>query len=144
HYILVVFSDVAQRSGDNARANRYALRANELRNKLNTVGWDGEYYYGATKDSGEKIGSKQNTEGQVWLNPQTWAIIAGVADPERSRQAMDVVEKNLEYEIGPLLLSPAYKTPDQYIGYLTRYSPGMRENGGVYTHAATWAVIAAA
>jgi cellobiose phosphorylase len=57
---------------------------------------------------------------------------------------MDIVEKKLEVEIGPLLLRPAYKTPDENVGYLSRYSPGMRENGGVYTHAATWAVIAAA
>jgi cellobiose phosphorylase len=57
---------------------------------------------------------------------------------------MDIVEKKLETEIGPLLLRPAYKTPDENVGYLTRYSPGLRENGGVYTHAATWAVIAAA
>jgi cellobiose phosphorylase len=57
---------------------------------------------------------------------------------------MDVVEKKLEFKAGPVLLYPAYKTTDEKIGYLTRYAPGSRENGGVYAHAATWSVIAAA
>jgi cellobiose phosphorylase len=56
---------------------------------------------------------------------------------------MDAVEEHLESRVGPLLLSPAYTVPDPEIGYLTRYAPGVRENGGVYTHAATWAVLAA-
>lgn len=144
HRILLDFSSIAQRRGDGERQRAYTRRAEELRGKLNTIGWDGEYYYGATKDSGEKIGSAQNEEGSVWLNPQTWAVIAGVADDDRARAVMDVVEQKLESPVGPLLLAPAYKTPDPYIGYLTRYSPGMRENGGVYTHAATWAILAEA
>lgn len=144
HRILLDFAQVARRMNDTDRAQRYTQRATHLRDALNSIGWDGEYYYGATKDSGEKLGSKENTEGSVWLNPQTWAVIAGVADEDRARKVMDVVEQKLESEIGPLLLAPAYRTPDTYVGYLTRYSPGMRENGGVYTHAATWAVIAEA
>ncbi len=144
HRILLDFGLVASQRGDTSRAGTYATRAAALREKLNTIGWDGGYYYGATKDSGEKLGGHENAEGSVWLNPQTWAIIGGVADGERARQVFDVVESRLEKDIGTLLLSPAYKTPDRFVGYLTRYSPGMRENGGVYTHAATWAVVAAA
>ncbi len=144
HRILHDFAVVTRRRHDVERSERYLTRAHSLREKLNTLAWDGEYYYGATKDSGEKIGSRENAEGSVWLNPQTWAIIGDVADRNRSHDVFEVVENKLECEIGPLLLYPAYTTPDKYIGYLTRYSPGMRENGGVYTHAATWAVIAAA
>jgi cellobiose phosphorylase len=144
HRILVDFVAIALRRNDGQRADSYTTHARSLCEVINQVAWDGEWYYGATKDSGEKLGSKENTEGTVWLNPQTWAVIGGVADPERAGQVMDVVEKKLETDIGTLLLRPAYTTPDKYVGYLTRYSPGMRENGGVYTHAATWAVIAAA
>jgi cellobiose phosphorylase len=144
HRILCDFAEVAAGRGDHAREHRYRAEAGELRSRLNTFGWDGAYYWGATKDSGQKIGSKQNAEGSVWLNPQTWAVISGVADAERAGQVMDVVERELETEIGPLLLSPAYTVPDRTIGYLTRYSAGMRENGGVYTHGAAWAVIAEA
>jgi cellobiose phosphorylase len=144
HRILLDFGVIARRHGDAARSDTCVARARELASNLNSIGWDGGWYYGATKDSGEKIGSSENHEGAIWLNPQTWAIIAGVADEQRANHVMDAVEKRLETEIGPLLLRPAYSHPDKYIGYLTRYSPGMRENGGVYTHAAAWAVMAAA
>ena len=144
HRILLDIARIARRRKDDRKSEFYATRARELKRAINAFGWDGGWYYGATKDSGGKIGSKDNSEGSVWLNPQTWAIIADVADAPRADKVMDVVEKKLEVDIGPLLLQPAYKTPDEYIGYLTRYSPGMRENGGVYTHAATWAVAAAA
>jgi cellobiose phosphorylase len=115
-----------------------------LRRTINDVAWDGDWYYGATKDSGEKLGSKENSEGTIWLNPQTWAVIADVADRERAEHVMNEVQRRLDVEIGPLLLKPAYKAPDEEVGYLTRYAPGARENGGVYTHAATWAVAAEA
>ncbi|HXX63734.1 MAG TPA: glycosyl transferase family 36, partial [Bacteroidota bacterium] len=144
HRILLDFAPIARLAGDNAGAERFESRAALLKEKLNTLAWDGEYYYGATKDSGDKLGSRSNAEGSLWLNPQTWAIISGVADTDRAVKVFDAVERSLECNIGPLLLHPAYSTPDKYIGYLTRYSPGLRENGGVYTHGATWAVVAAA
>ena len=144
HRILIDFSEIAKKWNDPGRAVQYCERAVRLRETINTVAWDGEWYFAATKDTGEKIGSRENSEGTTYLNTQTWAVIGGVADEARAKKVMEVVEKTLEYKAGPLLLYPAYKTPDRYIGYLTRYSPGMRENGGVYTHAATWAVIAEA
>ncbi len=144
HRILCDFAEVSRTHKDEMRAERFLSRARDLRRQLNAAAWDGQYYLGATKDSGEKLGSHENTEGTVWLNPQTWSIIGGVADEQRAGQVMNVVEQTLECEIGPLLLHPAYSTPDREVGYLTRYAPGVRENGGVYTHGATWAVIAAA
>jgi cellobiose phosphorylase len=144
HKILKDFSEIAERYGDEDTSIKYKERADVLKHTLNEIAWDGEWYYRATKDSGEKLGSRENTEGRIYLNAQTWAVIAGVAENERAEQVMDMVEEHLESEVGPLLLYPAYKTPDEYIGYLTRYSPSMRENGGVYTHAATWTVIAEA
>jgi cellobiose phosphorylase len=138
------FAAIAEKYGAATQAQTYRARAQHLKEKINSQAWDGEWYYRATKDSGEKIGSKENVEGQIYLNAQTWAVIAGVADRERAEKVMDEVEKNLDYKAGPLLLYPGYKTPDKYIGYLSRYAAGMRENGGVYTHAATWAVIAEA
>ncbi|TLY28584.1 MAG: hypothetical protein E6K56_09675 [Ignavibacteria bacterium] len=144
HRLLTDFVEISGNRNDPSRAETYELRARQLKDAINDIAWDGEWFYGATKDSGESLGSNANKEGSLWLNPQTWSIIADVAADERARQVWDIVEKKLEAEIGPLLLQPAYKTPDKEIGYLTRYSPGMRENGGVYTHAAAWAIIAAA
>jgi cellobiose phosphorylase len=144
HRILLDFAEITARIGDRTRSVEYRGRATVVRGVLNQEGWDGQWYWRATKDSGEKLGSRENREGKIYLNAQTWAVLADVADDARARQVMDAVEEHLEYKAGPLLLSPAYKTPDVNIGYLSRYAPGARENGGVYTHAATWAVLAAA
>ena len=142
HRILLDFIPVLERSQDSARAGLYRTRAARLREVINTMGWDGEYYFGATKDSGEKIGSSANVEGKVWLNTQTWSVIGDIADEQRAHQVLNIVEKQLEFKAGTLLVAPAYKKPDVKIGYLTRYASGMRENGGTYTHAATWSIIA--
>lgn len=142
HRILIDFIPIAERYGDTNRVSIYRIRAEKLRESLNKNGWDGNYYYGATKDSGEKIGSKTSPEGKIWLNTQTWAVIGDVADGQRAHQVMDMVEQKLEHKAGTVLVYPGYKTPDTMIGYLTRYAAGMRENGGTYTHAATWSVIA--
>ena len=144
HRILLDFSAIALDRGDESRAKGYTSRATPLKDAINRLAWDGSWYYRATRDTGEKIGSKENAEGRIFLNAQTWAVISGVADGTRSSQVMDAVESNLEFKAGPVLLYPSYKNPDEGIGYLSRYAPGVRENGGVYTHAATWAVIAEA
>ena len=144
HRILNDFAAIAEKYGAATQAQNYRSRAQYLKEKINSLGWDGEWYYRATKDNGERLGSQQNLEGKIYLNAQTWAVIAEVADRERAEKVMDAVEKNLEYKAGPILLYPGYKTPDKFVGYLSRYAAGMRENGGVYTHAATWAVIAEA
>jgi cellobiose phosphorylase len=143
HRILYDFAAIAEKYGALTQAQTYRDRAQHLKDKINLEAWDGEWYYRATKDSGERIGSQQNVEGKIYLNAQTWAVIAGVADRERAEKVMDEVEKNLEYKAGPLLLYPGYKTPDK-LSAIFRYAAGMRENGGVYTHAATWAVVAEA
>lgn len=144
HRILLDFSSVAAAHGDAVLAQTLTNRAATLRESINTHGWDGEWYYYGTKDSGEKFGSKENKEGTIHLNPQTWAVIADIADENRAAQVMNQVVKRLEHKAGTLLLYPAYNTPDEKIGYLTRYAPGTRENGATYTHAATWSVIAMA
>jgi cellobiose phosphorylase len=144
YYILKKFTGIMESLDDKERAEGYLRCAKALREAINKYGWDGDWYFYGTKDSGEKLGSKENVEGRIHLNPQTWAVIAEVADGERAEAAMNAVEKYLESDAGPLLLHPAYKSPDAKIGYLTRYAPGTRENGAVYTHAATWAIVATA
>ncbi len=143
HKVLVDYASVID-PFDKARARSYRKQAEALKKAVNKFGWDGKWYWSASKDSGEKLGSHVNKGGKIHLNAQTWSVIAGVADGRRGCQVMNAVEQHLEKKAGPLLLFPAYRKPDEKIGYLTRYSPGMRENGGVYTHAATWAVVAEA
>jgi cellobiose phosphorylase len=142
--LLRRFAEHADERGDVARATDYRRRADDLVKAVNEHCWDGEWYWRATKDNGEKIGSHECAENRIDLIAQSWAVIGGTAPPDRARQSMDSARKHLFREYGPLLLTPAYSKTDPEIGYITRYAPGIRENGGVYTHAATWGVWALA
>ncbi len=142
--LLRDWSEIHRRTGRAAFAADYDERRKRLVGVINDVAWDGRWYWRATLDSGEKIGSASNQQGRIYLNAQTWAVLNDVAPPDRAKSCMAAVREHLVSESGALLLAPAYDTPDERIGYITRYAPGLRENGGVYTHAATWAIGAAA
>lgn len=131
-----------QRTALDEKIKVYKSRARKLKQAINKYGWDGKWYIRATKDNGEALGSSKNREGRIFLNPQTWSIINKVAPPERVKIVLPMMEKYLYRKYGPILLYPAYSLVDKEIGYLTRYAPGVRENGGLYTHAAAWAVMA--
>jgi cellobiose phosphorylase len=141
--ILRDFEHVLRHEGDTDTAEMFAARRQKLLHDINAVAWDGHWYRYGTKDSGEWIGSRDSAEGQIHLNAQTWGIISDGAPSERVSAAWASVKERLLSSYGPLLLEPAYTVPDATIGYITRYSPGSRENGGVYMHAATWALLAA-
>lgn len=142
YLILNEFSEILSYTGYKDKSDFYLQKADELKKSFNEFAWDGEWFYRATKDNGEKIGSKENQEGKIYLNAQTWAVISGITSEEREEKALNSVQSILLKKNGPLLLYPAYTKPDQYIGYISRYAPGRRENGGVYTHAATWSIWA--
>ncbi|HMM34970.1 MAG TPA: glycosyl transferase family 36, partial [Thermoanaerobaculia bacterium] len=142
--LLDGWSELWRRTGEPARAADFTRRREALVAAINEHAWDGEWYWRATLDSGEKLGSRESARGSIYLNAQTWAVLSDVAPPERAAAAMAAVKERLVSEAGALLLAPAYDRPVREIGYITRYAPGMRENGGVYTHAATWAIAAAA
>ncbi len=125
-----------------ALAAEYRKRAAALKDALNTHGWNGQWYLGATKDDGAPIGDPSQEECKIYLNSQTWAIISGVAEGERRAQIAEAVLEHLEGDNGAMLFQPGFSKPDAGIGYITRYAPSLRENGGVYTHAATWAPLA--
>lgn len=141
-YLLERFSAIADRRGASSKSKNYLNRRKNLIKAVNKFGWDGEWYIRGTQDNGEEFGSKKNTYGRIFLNAQTWAVISDSAPPDRQVMAMEAVNKILIRKNGPLLLYPAYGEADEKIGYLSRYAPGARENGGVYTHAATWAIWA--
>lgn len=139
--ILKRFSPYIRKREPN-RADEHEKRANALKEAVNQHAWDGEWYLGATKDDGGPLGSKVCQAGKIFLNTQTWAIITDSATPERAKQCMASAERHLYREYGPLLLTPAYSVTDPTIGYITRYAPSVRENGGLYTHAGNWAIQA--
>jgi cellobiose phosphorylase len=141
--ILTDFSKVCEKMKDEVNKNKFLTEAKQLKENINKYGWDGQWYIRAFKDNDDPIGSKMCEEGKIFLNAQIWAIINETATEERKTLAYQSAKKYLFKDYGPLLFHPAYKTPDSNVGYLSRYAPGVRENGGLYTHAGTWAILAA-
>jgi cellobiose phosphorylase len=142
YLILVQFADLCKDIGEQNLYKRYSRKAKDLKKAFDKYAWDGQWFWRATKDNGKKVGSKTSPEGKIFLNAQTWSVISGIAEKNKQKKAMNAVKKHLLKKNGCLLLYPSYSKPDKMIGYLSRYAPGRRENGGVYTHAATWAIWA--
>lgn len=142
YVVLRKFAPLAERKGEADFASQLRQHAEAIRSTFNEFGWDGEWYRMATTDAGLLLGSKENDEGKIFLMPNAWAIIGELVPPERLETVVASMEKHLLKEYGALLNFPAFTTPRTDVGYVTRYAPGLRENGGVYTHAATWAVSA--
>ena len=144
HAALSLFVPVAAGRGDLKRAERWLAHADSLKEALEIEAWDGAWYRRAYYDDGTPLGSASGTECRIDSIAQNWGVISGAADPERARRAMKSVE---EYLVRPgdelvLLFTPPFdKTPHEP-GYIKGYPPGIRENGGQYTHAAAWTVIA--
>jgi cellobiose phosphorylase len=142
YMILGNFIPVARQRGDDRFAERCEVVRESLKTALNRHGWDGEWYLQATTEDGLLLGSNTNDEGKIFLMPNIWAVISGAADDGRGETAMASVTKYLLKDYGTLLNYPAFTRPRPDVGYVTRYAPGLRENGGVYSHAATWSVWA--
>lgn len=109
---------------------------------INEQAWDGEWYARAILDNNERVGSKINKEGTIYVNPQSWAILSGCADLERGRMAMDSVKKHLATDYGVMLCTPPYTKVDWSVGGVTMFPPGLKENAAIFCHPNPWAVIA--
>jgi cyclic beta-1,2-glucan synthetase len=146
--ILDRFVPVCERRGDAARAARYRAFADRLSAALDAegAGWDGAWYRRAYYDDGTPLGAATNDECRIDTIAQAWAVISRVAPPGRAGQALDAMERHLVAEGEGIirLLTPAFDRTPHDPGYIKGYLPGVRENGGQYTHAALWAVRALA
>lgn len=143
--ILITWSEIlAEQSPAKNRevAQHYQQRAAALKEAINKHCWNGQWYIAATLDDGSPLGDRGQEACEIYLNTQTWAIISGIADCERRQKLTGATLEHLECNNGLMLFHPAFKKPNRNVGYVTRYAPGLRENGGVYTHAATWGVLA--
>ncbi|MGD9909784.1 MAG: glycosyl transferase family 36 [Candidatus Izemoplasmatales bacterium] len=142
YMVLKQFSELATYQGDLAFVEVMKPYITQIKDTFNEFGWDGAWYMQATTDAGLKVGSAENEEGQIFLMPNSWAIISEIIPSDRIPTVIESIRKFLLRDFGTLLNYPAFTKPRTDIGYVTRYAPGLRENGGVYTHAATWAVSA--
>src|SRR4029077_16630491 len=124
----------------------YREQIERLRAAVEEHAWDGRWYRRAYFDDGTPLGSEQNDECKIDSIAQTWAVMAGVANPERMRQAMAAVEEYLVKQADKMILlfTPPFDKGKLQPGYIKGYVPGIREDGGQYTHAATWVAMAAA
>ncbi len=142
--VLRQFTDVALLQGDAAFAERCDAEGIKLRQNLEQHGWDGEWYRRAYFDDGSPLGSASNVECRIDSIAQSWAVLSGVGDPGRSRLAMRAVDQFLVRGDRGLiqLLDPPFDHSALDPGYIRGYVPGVRENGGQYTHGAIWAAMA--
>jgi len=142
--VLIRFGSVAEARHDAQFAERCRTAAGQLRDNIEAHAWDGAWYRRATFDNGEPLGSQTNAECQIDSLPQSWAVISGAGDPARARQAMQSVDERLVRRKAGLiqLFDPPFDTSAQNPGYIKGYIPGVRENGGQYTHGAIWTVMA--
>ncbi|MGE5742312.1 MAG: GH36-type glycosyl hydrolase domain-containing protein, partial [Gemmatimonadota bacterium] len=144
HTVLQQFLPLCEQR-DPGRATRYAGEVSRLANMLERS-WDGEWYRRGYYDDGTPLGSAQNDECKIDSIAQSWAVLSGAAPRRRAEQAMDAVRTQLVRRGARvvLVLAPPFDQSAQDPGYIKGYPPGVRENGGQYTHAAAWTVMAVA
>jgi cellobiose phosphorylase len=141
---LRLFADLARGRADAAFADLCAEQAARLRSNIEAHAWDGAWYRRAWFDDGTPLGSAGNDECRIDSISQSWAVISQGGDPSRARQAMDALDQHLVRREAQLiqLLAPPFDHSALEPGYIKGYVPGVRENGGQYTHAAIWATMA--
>jgi cyclic beta-1,2-glucan synthetase len=141
---LARFAPLAEARGERERAGVWRAHGRTLARALEQHGWDGDWYRRAYFDDGTPLGSASSDDCRIDSIAQSWAVLSGVADPERATRAMAAVEAHLVRRGDGLILlfTPPFDHGSLDPGYIKGYLPGIRENGGQYTHAAIWAVIA--
>ncbi len=144
HNTLSQFTPYCDARGEAARAESYRAHVEKLKASLEAEAWDGGWYRRAYFDDGTALGSSENEECRIDSIAQTWGIISGAADPQRAHRAMAAVEEYLIRRGDGLviLFTPPFDHSPLDPGYIKGYVPGVRENGGQYTHAALWVLIA--
>ena len=144
HATLCAFAPLAESRGEQARATAWRQHADGLRKSLEREGWDGDWYRRGYFDDGTPLGSASSDECRIDSIAQSWGVISGAADPVRSASAMAAVDEHLVRRGDGLVLlfTPPFDRTSLDPGYIKGYPPGIRENGGQYTHAAIWSVLA--
>ncbi len=125
-------------------ASRFRALHREMAEIVNRVAWDGAWYARAYDDEGLPVGVQSEPYHKIGLNTQTWAVIGEIGEEERLRQAMESAHEKLNTPLGLAIMWPPYERADERVRGTTTYPPGAKENGGIFCHANTWAIIAAA
>jgi cyclic beta-1,2-glucan synthetase len=145
HPLLVQFAPLAEARGEKERAGSWRKHAADLKVALEKAGWDGQWYRRAYFDDGTPVGSAENEECRIDSIAQSWAVLSGAGEPEHAKQAMASVERELVHRDDGglvLLFTPPFNRTPLDPGYIKGYLPGVRENGGQYTHGGVWCIVA--
>ena len=144
--VLKEFILISEYRNDSETVEQYKNIAEQLKTNLNTNAWDGRWFKRAFADNGDVYGSMENEECRIDSIAQSWSVISGAGDKEKQKQAIESLENHLVDNESAIikLLDPPFEKSKLEPGYIKAYVPGVRENGGQYTHSAVWAVIAEA
>lgn len=141
-YVLKETIELFNYLGLKKSLNKYVNAYLKISKNINKFCWDGKWYIRGFRDDGKPFGSSKNKEAKIFANPQSWAVISGIADNERAKICLMSVEKYLDTPKGPKILHPPFTKVDPNIGLATRCVPGKKENGAVFNHVASWVFLA--
>jgi cellobiose phosphorylase len=141
-YVLNKSLPICEHQGDRQSLEKFQNFYEHLRQVTNNICWDGEWYLRAFRDNGEPIGVSAATQGKIFLNAQSWAVISELAPKDRADKAMASSREHLATPFGMQIVSPSFTEIDDTIGLISRCVPGKKENGAVFNHASAWFVLA--
>jgi N,N'-diacetylchitobiose phosphorylase len=141
---LKEYQEAAALVNKNSESSWAKTELEKLDKKLEKDAWDGEWYMRGYRADGLKFGSKDSEEGQIYLNPQVWAVISGLATGDRAQKILSKVNERLATPYGLMLCDPPYTNSDYTIARAQLMNPGLKENGGIFVHTQGWGVMAEA
>lgn len=139
---LRAWSTVANAHGDEALANEMRTHAQRMAEAVQRHLWDGQWFARGITDQGRTFGTARDEEGRLFLNPQSWAILAGIASEDQAAHVIEAAQRELASPYGMMILAPAYTRMHEDIGRVTQKHPGTAENGSIYNHAAAFFIRA--
>ena len=134
-------AELAAFLNDAAGAADYQARYDRIKAAINSEAWDGAWFVRCFDDRGEPVGSQRNAQGQIFIEAQAWALIAGIADETRREQVLRACDEKLLTDLGYALLAPSFQQPDDRIGRISCIEPGTCENGTIYSHTNIWMIL---
>ncbi|MFC3122708.1 GH36-type glycosyl hydrolase domain-containing protein [Agaribacter flavus] len=137
-YAMGIWAKILGTIQQHEKAQKWQDAQQTLNDACNDLGWDGNWYARGITDGDEKFGIAKDKEGQIFLNPQSWAILSGAASQDKTEKILTAVEAKLKTPYGYCMLAPAYTQMDERIGRVTQKFPGTAENGSIYNHAASF------
>jgi len=141
-YVLNKSLPVCEHQGDRKSLEKFQNFYEHLRQVTNDICWDGDWYLRAFRDNGEPIGVSTATQGKIFLNAQSWAVISELAPKDRADKAMASSREHLATPFGMQIVAPSFTEIDDTVGLISRCVPGKKENGAVFNHASAWFVLA--